>query len=142
LHTGDIARVDSDGFIFIVERERELIKSGGNRISAKEVEEVIAELPEVIEVAVVGAPHDLLGEAIKAFIVPTREGCITTQDVVTHCRRRLPAFKVPQAVILLETMPHNGAGKILKQELKRMLQKDQPSLIEDGCRPIAEYCSS
>src|SRR4029077_19274121 len=61
LHTGDIARLDRDGFIFFVERERDIIKPGGNRVSAREVEEVIAEIPDVVEVAVVSGPHDLLG---------------------------------------------------------------------------------
>jgi acyl-CoA synthetase (AMP-forming)/AMP-acid ligase II len=125
-----MARVDTEGFIFIVERERDLIKSGGNRISAKEVEEVIAELREVTEVAVVGASHDLLGEAIAAFVVPTRDAPITARQVDAHCRSRLPAFKVPEEVIFLQTMPHNDSGKVLKQELKRMLQ----------CRQFGDDC--
>jgi acyl-CoA synthetase (AMP-forming)/AMP-acid ligase II len=121
LHTGDLARVDADGFIFIVDRERDMIKSGGHRIGAKEVEDVIAELPGVVEVAVVGAPHDILGEAVKAFVVPTDDGDLTARHVQAHCRRRLPAFKAPEEVIFLRTMPHNGSGKILKPELKKML---------------------
>ena len=118
LHTGDIARVDSEGFIFVVEREREIIKCGGNRVSAKEVEDVIAELAEVVEVAVVGVPHELLGEAIKAFVVVTRGARITPDDVQTHCRRRLPPFKAPDSVLFLDSMPHSGSGKILKSRLR------------------------
>jgi long-chain acyl-CoA synthetase len=118
LHTGDLARVDSDGFIFIVERERDMIKSGGNRVSTKEVEDVIAELPEVVEVAVLGAPHEFLGEAIKAFVVPAQDGLLSAEEVEIHCRRRLPAFKVPEEVIFLKAMIHNSSGKILKQKLK------------------------
>jgi len=137
LHTGDLARVDSEGFIFIVERERDMIKSGGNRISAKELEDVIAELPEVVEVAVLGSPHDLLGEAIKAFVVPVRDGRITVKDVEAHCRRRLPTLKVPEEVIFLETMPHNGSGKILKLELKNMLECRQPGDDPGESRPGA-----
>jgi len=120
LYTGDIARVDSDGFIFIVERDRELIKSGGNRVSAKEVEDVIAELPEVVEVAVVGVPHDLLGEAIKAFVVLTKGAVIATEDVQSHCRKCLPAFKVPEEVLVIKSMPHNESGKVLKNKLREM----------------------
>ncbi|HOX57013.1 MAG TPA: AMP-binding protein [Candidatus Paceibacterota bacterium] len=130
LHTGDLARVDEDGFIFIVERERDMIKAGGNRISAKEVEEVIAELPEVIEVAVLGAPHELLGEAVKAFVVPAPVSRITPQDVVAHCQRRLPGYKVPEEVFFLNTMIHNGSGKVLKQELRRLLEDRQPGEVE------------
>jgi len=137
LHTGDIARVDRDGFIFIVERERELIKSGGNRLSAKEIEDIIAELAGVIEVAVVGTPHELLGEAITAFAVTITDTGLTPNQVMEHCRTRLPAFKRPERVIFLRSMPHNGSGKILKQELKNWfnlgLLPNRPSdLVETG----------
>jgi acyl-CoA synthetase (AMP-forming)/AMP-acid ligase II len=120
LHTGDIARVDADGFIYVVERERDMIKSGGNRVSAKEIEDVIAGLPEVVEVAVLGMPHELLGEAIQAFIVAAPEYEITPESVQKHCRNRLPAFKVPESVVFLKNMPHNSSGKILKLKLKEM----------------------
>ena len=140
LHTGDIARVDADGFIFVVEREREMIKSGGNRVSAKEIEDVIAELPEVVEVAVVGTPHELLGEAIKALIVPSPGGGITPEDVEAHCRRRLPAFKVPEEVMFLPSMIHNSSGKIPKQELRRMLEDRQRAKPHDGRRAQPEFC--
>ncbi len=133
LYTGDIARVDADGFIYIVERERDMIKSGGNRVSAKEIEGVIAELPEVVEVAVLGTSHHLLGEAIKAFVVPVRDAGISAKEVAAHCRRRLPAFKVPEEVILLKEMIHNSSGKILKQELKRMLER--PGVEKTGQNP-------
>lgn len=118
LYTGDIARVDSDGFIFIVEREREMIKSGGNRVSAKEIEDIIAEIPSVVEVAVIGVAHDLLGEAIRAFVVMTAENGITPQQVREHCHKRLPAFKVPEEVIFLKGLPHNASGKVIKQQLR------------------------
>ncbi len=121
LHTGDLARVDRDGFVFLVGREREMIKSGGNRISPKEIEEVVAELPEVVEVAVLGAPHEWLGEAIKAFVVPTQNAGLTPDSVKQHCRRRLPSFKVPHEVVLLKSLVHNSSGKILKHELEKLL---------------------
>jgi acyl-CoA synthetase (AMP-forming)/AMP-acid ligase II len=96
LYTGDLARVDGEGFIYIVERAREMIKSMGNRVSAKEVEDVIAEMPGAVEVAVIGVAHELFGEAIKAFVVPVRGAEITPETVQEHCRRRLPVFKVPE----------------------------------------------
>jgi len=130
LHTGDLARVDADGFIFIVEREREMIKSGGNRVSAKEVEDVIAEIPEVVEAAVVGTPHGLLGESIKAFVASTTGSAITPQTVLTHCRRRLPAYKTPEEIIFLDRLPHNGSGKVLKAKLKALLEG------KSGDRPL------
>ena len=120
LSTGDIARVDSDGFIFIVERERDLIKSGGNRVCAKEVEDVIAELPEIVEVAVVGAPHELLGESIKAFVVVKQNADIAPEAIEAYCRKRLPAFKAPEEILFLKTIPHNGVGKVLKSKLREL----------------------
>jgi acyl-CoA synthetase (AMP-forming)/AMP-acid ligase II len=119
LYTGDLARVDADGFIFVVEREREMIKSGGNRVSAKEVEDVIAELADVVEVAVIGVEHELLGEAIKAFIVPKAGSSVTPDQIKTHCQRRLPPFKCPEVVELMPSLPHNGSGKVLKAKLKQ-----------------------
>ena len=127
LHTGDIAKVDMDGFIFVVERERELIKSGGNRVSAKEVEDVIAELSEVVEVAVVGMPHEMLGEAIMAFVVVTRDARITPDDVHTHCRRCLSSFKVPESVRFIKHMPHSESGKVLKSKLREMTLPGGPT---------------
>ena len=120
LHTGDLARVDEDGFIFFVERERDILKPGGNRVSAREVEDVLAELPEVVEVAVVGAPDELLGEVIRAFVVLRPDAHLTAAELQTHCRKRLPAFKTPQRITLLDEMPHNSAGKILKVKLRQM----------------------
>jgi long-chain acyl-CoA synthetase len=145
LLTGDLARVDADGFIFIVERERDMIKSGGNRVSAKEVEDVIAELREVVEVAVVGVPHELLGEAILAFVV-SRPGSNTSEaDIIAHSRRRLPAFKVPTAVTLTSALPHNTAGKVMKQELKRralhQLPANPTTSPRDGETSPVRHCS-
>ena len=119
LHTGDLARVDADGFIYIVEREREMIKSGGNRVGAKEIEEVIAELPDVVEVAVIGMPHEILGEAIAAFVAPVRRSTLTVEQVRAHCQRRLPGFKVPETISFLPRLPHNANGKVVKGELKK-----------------------
>lgn len=148
LRTGDLARVDKDGFIYIVERERELIKSGGNRVSAKEVEGVIAELPEVVEVAVVGTPHELLGEAIQAFLTTVHGAHLSTRDVEKHCRKRLPAYKTPEEIVILPRMPHNSAGKILKQELKKMFlipgqrRQSQTGLASDPEMPGSLECAS
>ena len=99
-----------------------MIKSGGNRVSAKELEEAIAELPGVVEVAVLGVPHELLGEAIKAFVVALPQASLTPEDVQAHCRKRLAAFKTPEEVVFLNSMPHNSSGKILKSKLKGGLE--------------------
>jgi acyl-CoA synthetase (AMP-forming)/AMP-acid ligase II len=120
LHTGDLARVDADGYIYIVERARDLIKSGGNRIAAREVEDVIATLAGVSEVAVVGTPHDVLGEAVVAFITAADDPAVDTAAVLGHCRRQLPVFKVPEMVVRIERMPHGGSGKIAKAALRQL----------------------
>lgn len=119
LHTGDLGYIDADGFIYIVEREREMIKAGGNRVSAKEVEDTIASLPHVIEVAVVGASHDLLGEAIVAFVTMTAESGKAVPDVMDHCRGLLPASKTPEAVVHVQRLPHGSSGKVMKAALRR-----------------------
>jgi long-chain acyl-CoA synthetase len=118
LFTGDVARVDADGFIYVVERSRDFIKSGGNRISPKEVEEIIAEMPEVVEAAVIGAPDDLLGEAVEAFVVPVRPGAIAADAVRDHCLKRLPNHKVPARVEFLSALPKTANGKVDKRRLR------------------------
>jgi acyl-coenzyme A synthetase/AMP-(fatty) acid ligase len=106
-----------------------LIKSGGNRVSAKEVEDVIAELPEVVEVAVLGAPHEILGEAIKAFVVVTPDACLRPEAVEAHCRKRLPSFKVPEEISFLRTLPHNDSGKVMKLKLKELIGNGAKVLV-------------
>jgi len=89
-----------------------------------EIEEVIAELPHVVEVAVVGMPHALLGEAIVAFVTPVAGSSLQPEDVREHCRHRLPTFKVPERVVFLSTLPHNASGKVVKSALKTMMGND------------------
>lgn len=118
LRTGDLAHVDSEGFIFIVDRARDFIKSMGIRVSPKEVEEVIAMLPAVVEVAVIGVPDEIWGEAIKAVVVPASGGSLSELLIVRHCRDHLPNHMVPTVVELTERLPKNAAGKVLKSQLR------------------------
>ncbi len=122
LYTGDLARMDADGFIFIVDRERDMIKSGGNRISATEVEDVICELSDVVEVAVIGVPDDWMGEAIAAFVVVPPHAQTDPEAILLHWRKRLPGFKVPHSCRITDRLPHNSSGKVLKHALRRHLQ--------------------
>jgi acyl-CoA synthetase (AMP-forming)/AMP-acid ligase II len=117
LHTGDMARVDADGFLFLVERGRDFIKAMGNRVSPKEVEEVLAELPQVVEAAVLGVADEIWGEAVKAFLVTTTPGCLSAEQVRTHCLQRLPNYKIPQYVEFLAQLPKTSHGKVDKQRL-------------------------
>lgn len=118
LYTGDMARVDADGFLFVVERARDFVKPMGHRVGPKEVEEVLAEMPEVVESAVIGVPDDLWGEAIKAYVVPTKAGQLTVAQVQGHCQKRLPNYKVPQHVEFVAALPKTGNGKVDKESLK------------------------
>lgn len=118
LHTGDLAYRDADGFIFIVDRVKNMIKAGANRVSAKEIEEALLELDGVVEACVVGVPDELLGEAIEAWIVTGDGAELDEQTVLRHCNANLAQFKVPRAVHFVEGLPKNSSGKVLKAELR------------------------
>jgi len=117
LHTGDLGRRDEDGDIWLVDRIKNMIKAGANRVSAKEIEETIAEVAGVQEVCVVGIPDELLGEAIEAFVVPQPGHEYDLNGILQHCRRHLALYKIPRTIHRLDTMPRSAAGKVLKQEL-------------------------
>jgi acyl-CoA synthetase (AMP-forming)/AMP-acid ligase II len=114
--TGDLGYVDSDGCIFLTGRSRDMIKPGGNRVSAREIEEAILESPGVAEVAVVGVPDDVLGEAIKAFVV-AQDDALTAETLKVELSRILPTYKVPSIVEFTQSLPKNSSGKILKSRL-------------------------
>jgi acyl-CoA synthetase (AMP-forming)/AMP-acid ligase II len=116
--TGDLGRADKEGFLYVVGRSKDMIKIGGNRVSAKEIEEAIHEHPGVAEVAVIGAPDDILGEVPKAFIV-AREGYADDlrAQLIAFLRERLAAYKIPKHVEIRDSLPKNESGKILKLKL-------------------------
>ena len=120
-HSGDLATVDAEGYISIVDRKKDMIKSGGENVASREVEEAIYRLPQVSEVAVVGVPHERWIEAVTAAIVVKPGEALTERDVVAHCNSCLAAFKVPKGVVFFETLPKNPSGKLLKRELRRQL---------------------
>jgi acyl-coenzyme A synthetase/AMP-(fatty) acid ligase len=120
LHTGDIGFKDEDGFVYIVDREEDFIKAGGFRFSASLVEDCIHTLPSVVEVAVVGVPHRLLGEASKAYVV-VRPGAVLTQKIVNqHCRKALPHYMAPRETVIVTELPKNASGKVLKSTLRHL----------------------
>jgi len=119
LYTGDLAKVDEEGYIYIVSREKNIIKSGGNRVSPKEIEDIIVKIPEVVECAVIGVEDDILGEAVKAFVVLKEENSlIDSKYIIKFCSKDLPLYKTPKHVEFLKQLPKNSSGKILIKKLK------------------------
>ena len=118
LWTGDLARIDEEGFLYIISRKNEMIKSGAHRIAPKEIEEVILEHDAVYEVAVLGIEDIMLGEAIKAAIVLNTDAVCTKKDILAHCRKNLPAYKVPHQITFYDQLPKTASGKVKKNELK------------------------
>lgn len=121
LHTGDMAWMDAEGYIYIQGRNSEIIKSGGHRIGSKEIEDAILELPIVHEVAVVGEEDEILGESIAAYIVPKEQGDTDAQAIQRHCRERLPVYMVPRKVVFMNELPKTATGKVKKHELRHAM---------------------
>jgi acyl-CoA synthetase (AMP-forming)/AMP-acid ligase II len=118
-YTGDLGRMDEDGFLYVVGRKKDMIKVGGERISAKEIEEAILEINEVHEAAVIGVDDQTLGEAIKAFIVLRENGNIHDDEIRKYLKKKLPLFKQPKYFEFRENLPKNESGKVLKTLLKK-----------------------
>lgn len=121
LFTGDIGKVDDEGFIYIVAREKEFLKVGGERISPKEVEEVITNLSGVIDCSVAGVEDDLTGEAIVAYVVLERPNSLTDKEIISYCTKKLSSGKVPKYIKFIDEIPTTGAGKKVVKGIDRNL---------------------
>ena len=120
LRTGDLAVVDDDGYIFIVDRRDDFIKSWGHRISSQEVEAAALRMEQLVSAAVIGVPDDEAGEAVTLFVT-TRPGAqVTPTEVLAVCGRYLPKYMVPRSVLILDALPLNANGKIAKPQLRAM----------------------
>jgi long-chain acyl-CoA synthetase len=119
LYTGDIARMDEDGYFYIVDRKKELIKPGGYQVWPREVEEVISANPKVLEVGVAGIPDPYRGETVKAWVVVKPGETLTEEDVKEWCKDRMAKFKIPTHVEFRTELPKTTVGKILRRELVR-----------------------
>ena len=119
LHTGDLAKRDKDGFIYIVGRRKEIIKCGGNRVSVKEVEDCLLAHDKVLEATVIGVPDDLLGEAVKAVVVLKPDITADQKEFVLFCKQRLADFKVPKFITFVDTLPKYQSGKVNKLQIKQ-----------------------
>ena len=118
LHTGDLGILDDEGYLYVVDRKKDMIKSGGENVASREVEEVIHAHSAVAEAAVFGIPHPRWIEAVAAVVVPRAGRELAPEDVTAFCRERLAGFKTPRYVVVADGLPKNPSGKILKRELR------------------------
>ena len=128
LHTGDVGRLDDEGLLYVVDRSKDVIITGGENVSSLEVEEVLLDTPRVAGVAVVGVPDPTWGENVCAVVVASPGGGFDAEELVAAARTHLAGFKVPRHVVVVEELPVNAAGKVAKAELRRWLAAD-PTLL-------------
>ncbi len=117
-HTGDIGKVDEDGYFYIVDRVKDMVIRGGFNVYPREVEEVLMSHPQVSLAAVIGVPHDQYGEEIKAFVVPMANATITEEELIAWSKENMADYKYPRVIEFRDTLPMNATGKILKTELR------------------------
>ena len=129
LRTGDLATVDEDGFIYIVDRKSDFIKSFGYRISSQQIEACVMELADVVSAAAIGKPNEVSGEAVEVFVVLRDGAQLQPEQIVTHCAQRLPRYMLPHNVFVLDKLPLNSSGKVVKSELKKLCAESPVSSI-------------
>jgi acyl-CoA synthetase (AMP-forming)/AMP-acid ligase II len=117
--TGDMGRIDADGFVFVEDRLKDMIITGGENVYSPEVERVLAEHPAVMEVAIIAVPDDTWGESVKAVVALKPDSTATEEELIAFCRDSLARFKCPRSVDIIEALPRNPTGKILKRELRK-----------------------
>ncbi|MBW2000322.1 MAG: acyl--CoA ligase, partial [Deltaproteobacteria bacterium] len=127
--TGDLGYRDHDGYIFITGRKKDVIIRGGVNISPMEINDRLMEHPKVKEAVTIGIPDKIYGEEVASFIVPVPGAKIEKEEILEHCRKKLPEFKIPKVVRFIEAIPRTKTGKVSKPDLLRLIQADQP---EDG----------
>lgn len=125
LHTGDMAYMDDEGFIYIVDRKKDMINRGGENIYPREVEMAIEAHPNIREVSVIGVPDPALGEQVKAYIILKEPGSLTYEELKTFLKDKLARYKIPSKIELVTDLPRTPTGKILKKELRRMEQESK-----------------
>ncbi|MBV9604263.1 MAG: long-chain fatty acid--CoA ligase [Solirubrobacterales bacterium] len=117
-HSGDLARLDEEGYLWLVDRKKDLIVSGGENVYPAEVERVLLDHPGVADAAVIGVPHPRWVETPVAFVVPSGAGAVSEDELITHCREYLAGYKKPSAIVIVGELPRNAGGKVLKRQLR------------------------
>ena len=125
LYTGDIARMDEDGYTFIVDRKKDMILAGGYNVYPREIDEVLYEHPKILDAVAVGVPDSYRGESVKVFVVVKPGENLTENEVIEFCKARLAAYKVPKMVEFRDSLPKTIVGKILRKELRREAIRQQ-----------------
>jgi acyl-CoA synthetase (AMP-forming)/AMP-acid ligase II len=116
-HSGDLLRQDEEGYFFVVGRKKEIIISGGENISAGEIEEVLVTHPKIREAAVIGVPDEKWGEAVKAYVILKPGGALSEAEVIDFCKERMASYKKPREVSFVDAFPMTAGGKVQKFEL-------------------------
>jgi acyl-CoA synthetase (AMP-forming)/AMP-acid ligase II len=125
LHTGDLGRLDEDGYLYFVDRKKDLIKTGGENVYPQEVEAVLNQHASIADVAVIGLPDPTWGQAVTAVIVPRDGGDVSLEEVRELCKGKIARYKIPKAIELIDKIPRNETGKVIKRELReRFARKD------------------
>ncbi|MGG1676227.1 long-chain fatty acid--CoA ligase [Neobacillus sp. NRS-1170] len=123
LYTGDLATIDEEGYITLVDRKKDMIISGGENVYSVEVESVLYEHPAILEAAIIGLPDEVWGEAVCAVIVPKEGAVIDEQELRSFCRQKLAGYKVPRRIFIEKQLPRNASGKILKYQLRQKMNQ-------------------
>jgi fatty-acyl-CoA synthase len=118
LFTGDMGKLDKDGYLYVIDRRKDMILSGGENIYPAEIERVIREMPGVADASVIGVPDEKWGEVPKAFIEKGEEEPPSPEEVIAFCRSRLAGYKVPKHIAFIDELPRNPSGKVLKKDLR------------------------
>ena len=118
-HSGDLVRMDDEGFIYVVDRKKDMIISGGENIYPAEIEQVLMKHPDIRECAVIGVADEKWGESVKAVIVKREGAELNEEDIIRFCQNQLASYKKPRQVQFLDALPRNAAGKILKKALRQ-----------------------
>ncbi|MFC7504241.1 class I adenylate-forming enzyme family protein, partial [Nocardioides sp. GCM10030258] len=125
MHTGDGGYIDANGFVFVVDRIKDMIVTGGENVYSAEVEGAISKFPGVLQSAVIGLPSDQWGETVHACVVKAPDADFTSEDLIAHVKGLIANYKVPRSVDFLAELPMSGAGKILKRDLRASYAKEQ-----------------
>ena len=118
LHTGDLARVDEEGFFHFVDRKKDIIVTGSENVSSMEVEQFLLSHPKIADVAVIGIPDPRWGDAVTAVVVAKPSETVSEEDIITYCKGKIAGYKVPKKVFIVDNLPRSTTGKVLKNMLR------------------------